>query len=99
MGKRGEDVMEVRGRSFLYPEHSFVVVPRIPRTRFAKQMFAQLRTNYVYRIFLRFDEYPELGLRSHKTFARSKKREKERLKGQEPGEYTMHSVTDLNTLQ
>ena len=34
-------------RSFLDPEYSFVAVRRIPRTRFAKQMFVQLRTNYV----------------------------------------------------
>ena len=51
-------------RSFLDPEYSFVVVRRIPRTRFAKQKFAQLRTNYVRRIFFRFDENPELCSRS-----------------------------------
>ena len=34
-------------RSFLDPEYSFVAVRRIPRTRFAKQKFAQLRMNYV----------------------------------------------------
>ena len=33
-------------RSFLDPEHSFVAVRRRPRTRFAKQKFSQLRTNY-----------------------------------------------------
>ena len=31
-------------RRCLDPEHGFVAVRRIPRTRFAKQMFAQLRT-------------------------------------------------------
>ena len=34
-------------QSLLDPEYSFVTVGRIPRTRFAKQRFAQLRTNYV----------------------------------------------------
>ena len=33
-------------RSFLDPEYSFVAVRRILRTIFAKQKFAQLRTNY-----------------------------------------------------
>ena len=37
-------------RSFLDPEYSFVAVRRIFRTIFAKQKFAQLRTNYVRRI-------------------------------------------------
>ena len=43
-------------RSCLDPEHSFVVVRRIPQTRFAKQTFAQLRIDYVHRTFLRFYE-------------------------------------------
>ena len=34
-------------RSFLDPEYCFVAVRRIPRTRFAKQKFVQLRTNYI----------------------------------------------------
>ena len=37
-------------RSFLDPEYSFVAVRRILPTRFAKQKFAQLRTNYIRRI-------------------------------------------------
>ena len=37
-------------RSFLDPEYSFVAVRRILRTIFAKQKFAQLRTNYIRRI-------------------------------------------------
>ena len=37
-------------RSFLDPEYSFVAVRRITRTIFAKQKFAQLRTNYIRRI-------------------------------------------------
>ena len=37
-------------RSFLDPEYSFVAVRRILPTRFAKQKFAQLRTNWVRRI-------------------------------------------------
>ena len=37
-------------RSFLDPEYSFIAVRRIPRTRFAKQKFAQLRTKDVRRI-------------------------------------------------
>ena len=37
-------------RSFLDPEYSFVAVRRILPTRFAKQKFAQLRTNLVRRI-------------------------------------------------
>ena len=37
-------------RSFLDPEYSFVAVRRIPRTVFAKQKFAQLRTSYIRRI-------------------------------------------------
>ena len=41
-------------RSFLDPEYSFVSVRRIPRTRFSKQTFVQLRTNYVHRTFIRF---------------------------------------------
>ena len=39
-------------RSFLDPEYSFVAVRRILRTIFAKQKFAQLRTNYIRRILL-----------------------------------------------
>ena len=34
-------------RSFLDPEYSFVAVRQIALTRFAKQKFVQLRTNYV----------------------------------------------------
>ena len=37
-------------RSFLDPEYSFVAVGLILRTIFAKQKFAQLRTNYIRRI-------------------------------------------------
>ena len=38
-------------RSFLDPKnYSFVAVRRILRTIFAKQKFAQLRTNYIHRI-------------------------------------------------
>ena len=37
-------------RGFLDPEYSFVAVRRILRTIFAKQKFAQLRTNYIRRI-------------------------------------------------
>ena len=37
-------------RSFLDPEYSFVAVRRITRTIFAKQKFAQLRTDYIRRI-------------------------------------------------
>ena len=37
-------------RRFLDPEYSFVAVRRILRTIFAKQKFAQLRTNYIHRI-------------------------------------------------
>ena len=37
-------------RSFLDPEYSFVAVRRILRTIFAKQKFAQLRTNCIRRI-------------------------------------------------
>ena len=37
-------------RRFLDPEYSFVAVRRILRTIFAKQKFAQLRTNYIRRI-------------------------------------------------
>ncbi len=51
-------------RRFLDPEHSFVAVQRTPWTRFAKQKFIQLRTNYVRRTFFRFDQYPEQGSRS-----------------------------------
>ena len=51
-------------RSFLDPKNSFVPVGRISRTKFAKQTFAQLRTNYVRPTFFRFDEYPQIGSRS-----------------------------------
>ena len=34
-------------QSFLDAEYSFVAVRRLPQTRFAKQTFVQLRTNYV----------------------------------------------------
>ena len=37
-------------RSFLDPEHNFVAVRRIIRTRFARQKFAQLRTNHIREI-------------------------------------------------
>ena len=37
---------ECNERSFSDPEHSFVVVRRRPWTRFAKQKFSQLRTDY-----------------------------------------------------
>ena len=37
-------------RSFLDPEYSFIAVGRILRTIFAKQKFAQLKTNYIRRI-------------------------------------------------
>ena len=37
-------------RSFLDPEYSFAAAGRILRTIFAKQKFAQLRTNYIRRI-------------------------------------------------
>ena len=37
-------------RSFSNPEYSFVAVRRITRTIFAKQKFAELRTNYIRRI-------------------------------------------------
>ena len=49
-------------RSFLDPEHSFVTVRRIPRTRFAKQRFAQLTTNYVRRTGRIFPEHAERSL-------------------------------------
>ena len=39
-------------RSFLDTEDSFVAVGRITRNIFAKQKFAQLRTNYIRRILL-----------------------------------------------
>ena len=42
----------------------FVAVRRITRTRFAKQKFAQLKTNNVRQTFFRFAETPELGSRS-----------------------------------
>ena len=42
---------------FWDPEYSFVAVRRILPTIFAKQKFAQLKTNYVRRTFFRFDEY------------------------------------------
>ena len=37
-------------RSFLDPKYSFAAVRRILRTIFAKQKFAQLRTNYIRKI-------------------------------------------------
>ena len=37
-------------RRFLHPEYSFVAARRILPTIFARQMFAQLRTNYIRRI-------------------------------------------------
>ena len=51
-------------RSFLDPKNSFVPVGRITRTKFTKQTFVQLRTNYVRPTFFRFDEYPKIGSRS-----------------------------------
>ena len=45
--RTGRIFPEHAGRSFLDPGYSFVTVRRIPRTRFAKQKFVQLRTNYV----------------------------------------------------
>ena len=58
LGSRtGRIFSEYVERSLLDPEHSFVAVGRIPRTRFVKQKFVQLRTNYV---DFRFDEKPEL---------------------------------------
>ena len=42
----------------------FVAVRRITRTRFAKQKFAQLKTNNVRQTFFRFAETPEVGSRS-----------------------------------
>ena len=39
----------------LDPKNSFVAVRWIPRNRFAKQKFTQLRTNYVRRTFFRFE--------------------------------------------
>ena len=37
---------------------NFFQVRQIPRTRFAKQKFAQLKTNYFRRTFFRFDKNP-----------------------------------------
>ena len=48
-------------RSFLDPEYSFVAVRRILRTIFAKQKFAQLRTNYIleyYQLYSRTNVRP-----------------------------------------
>ena len=49
-------------RSFLDPEHSFVAVRRIPRTRFPKQKFAQLRSNCVRPTGRIFPEHVERSL-------------------------------------
>ena len=63
----GRTFPEYAERSFLDSEHTVVAVRRISRTRFAKQAFAQLRTNHARRTFFRFDKYPELGSRSRRS--------------------------------
>ena len=45
-------------RSFLEHEHSLLAVRRISRTRFEKQKFVQLRTNYVRRTFFQVRRIP-----------------------------------------
>ena len=60
--RTGRILPEHAERSFLDPEHSFVAVRRIPRTRFAKQKFAQLTTNYVCRTGRIFPEHVERSL-------------------------------------
>ena len=48
--RTGRMFPEHADRSFLDPEYSLVAVRRILRPIFAKQKFAQLRTNYIRRI-------------------------------------------------
>ena len=66
---------KVRRTGQIFPEHAersldpkniFVAVRWIPRNRFAKQKFTRLRTNYVRRKFLRFEENTRTSLPKQK---------------------------------